>query len=288
MMENRNAGEGFLTDPLKELGKHLVLEGEAAYYFNLLQANVNEMKTMVDAFTEQANEGCMLVQDSRIVWVNQAVSRITGYKMEELIGRPLSDLSMPAMRDKLGARVRMLLAGDTVPLPEEWPILKGDRTVIYINLFAYRVSFMGSHALLSFFFDVTEQKKIAEERRMRSEMMDSINDGVFLMDLNGQIVFANAAFCEMAGYNKDQIAGVNVQELVAPELRQRFDIRMKQFSTHREARFTTTAQNREGQRMAVEVRGKIIVFNGKQRLLGVARSVRTDKEPDIETLKFPA
>jgi PAS domain S-box-containing protein len=281
-MENQYAGEGYLKWPLSELGRRLPEDEEIQKYFKLLEFNVNELNELINAFREQLREGCILVQDGKIYWANKAACDLSGYKLDELTGKPAIELTVPAMRDKLAARNTMLTV-DPRAFPEEWPLLKADRTVAYVNVFAYRVKFLNNQAILVFFYDITGDKKIAEDRKMRAEMMDAINDGVFLMELSGTIIYANEAFCTMAGYGREEMLNKNILDLVAPEVRKRYDIRIKQFSTHKEARFTTAALTKDGKRINVEVRGKIIIHEGKQRVLGVARAIRTDQEPDVES-----
>jgi PAS domain S-box-containing protein len=287
-MENSYVGEGYLKGPLSELGKRLPGVEEIQKYFKLLEFNVNELNDLINTFREQLKEGCMLLQDGKIFWANKAAGDISGYKQDELTGKPIVEMTVPDMRDKLTGRIKMLQVEGSLASPEEWPLLKADRTVAYVNVFAYRVKFLNNLAVLMFFYDVTEAKRIAEDRKMRAEMMDAINDGVFLMELSGPIIYANEAFCAMAGYSREEVLNKNILDVVAPEVRKRYDIRIKQFSTHKEARFTTMALSRDGKRINVEVRGKIIMHEGKQRVLGVARAIRTDKEPDIESTGLQA
>jgi PAS domain S-box-containing protein len=294
-MEQKYTGEGYLKGPLEEVGTrlaalnkeapHLTALNEIQKYFQLLEFNINELNELINTFREQLREGCMLVQDSKIFWANKAAVDISGYKQDELTGKLLIELTVPTMRDKLAARNKMLLAVDKLGFPEEWPLLKADRTVVWVNVFAYRVTFLKNVAVLMFFYDITESKRIQEEQKMRAEMMDAINDGVFLMEMSGNIVYANESFCSIAGYSREEILKKNILDVTAPEVRKRYDIRMKQFSTHKDARFTTTALSKDGSRIEVEVRGRIIMNGGKQRVLGVARAIRTDKEPDIDSIK---
>jgi PAS domain S-box-containing protein len=295
-MEQKYSGEGYLKGPLNEVGTRLsalneegtrmAALGEIQKYFQVLEFNVNELNELINTFREQLKEGCMLLQDGKIFWANKAAGDISGYKQDELTGKPVIEMTVPAMRDKLAARMKMIMAVDTMTFPEEWPLLKADRTLAYVNVFVYRVTFLKNVAILMFFYDVTAAKKIQEEQKMRAEMMDSINDGVFLMDLSGKLEYVNEAICDISGYNREELLSMHILDLTAPELRKRFDIRMKQFSVHTEARYTTKAIRKDGTRIPVEIRGRIIMQGGKQHLLCVARPVRTDQEPDIETIQL--
>jgi len=283
-MDDKYTGDGYLKGPLKELGERIVVLNDIFKYFKLLEFNVNELNELINTFREQLKEGCMLVQDGKIFWANKAVTDISGYKQDDVTGMAVTEMTIPGMRDKLAARMNMLLAGDPLTFPEEWPLLKSDRTVAYINLFAYRVRFLDNLAMLVFFYDITRQRERTEELRMRAEMMDSINDGVFLVEMSGKLAYVNESICEIAGYRREELLGMHILDITVPELRKRFDIRMKQFSVHKEARYTSIALRKDGSRMPVEVRGKIIMQGGKQRLLCVARPMRPDNEPDIESV----
>lgn len=284
MAMDKYTGEGYLSTPLNELRPYIDPGSEAYKYFEQLEYNVNELNRLINIFKAQLKEGCMLLQEGRIVWSNDIVTVLTGYKLEELAGKAVVELTVPGMREKLDARMKLLLAGDPGSFPQEWPLLKADRTVIYVNIFAYRVVFLSSPAILLFFYDVTAQKKIMEEQRMRAEMLDSINDSVFLMDLTGNILYVNEALCAATDYSREELLEMNVLDITAPEMRKRFDIRMKQFSLHKEARFSSIVLRKNGERIKAEIRGKIIIINGRQCVIGVARAVRLDAEADIDLL----
>jgi PAS domain S-box-containing protein len=167
----------------------------------------------------------------------------------------------------------MILAGDTVIEPQEWPIYRKDRMVRYVRIFSYRVIFREKPAIVSIFYDVTENKKLLDESMMRAQMLDAINDGVILNDMSGKIVYVNDAACESIGYSKDELMAMNVLELTAPELSKKFNIRMKQISEHKEARFNTIVVRKDGSRLNIEVRARIIKQGGKPFALSVARGI---------------
>lgn len=288
-MEQKYTGKGYLKGPLKGLWQQIsVLNDENINkYFKILEFNVNELDELISAFREQLKEGCMLLLEGKVMWANQAASDITGYNRDTLTGMEMVALTVPDMRDKMRARMKMLLAGGDIVFPEEWPFLRYDRTLIYINIFAYRVKFLNMQAILVFFYDITADKKVAEERKMQAEMMDALNDSVFLLDLSGKILYVNEKFCSVLKYTKSEISSMNIMDVTAPELRGKFAIRTRQFSEHSEARFSTVALARDGTHIEVEVRGRVINQGGRQRLLGVARTKETGDETDIEQLLSP-
>ncbi len=55
-----------------------------------------------------------------------------------------------------------------------------------------------------------------KEKEYRS-IVDNIQDGYFEIDLAGTYIYVNAAFCDLYGYSKEEIVGVNYRELTDKE-----------------------------------------------------------------------
>lgn len=278
--------QNYISENIRLINKQIeVLEG-IVERIKLLDMGLSELLDMINTFAENCCEGCALVQDYKLVWVNRAAITMSGYESDEIIGKDIADFVVPALRDKMLARIKMTLAGDRLTFPQEWQILRADRTKLYVNVFAYRVKYMGKSAVLVFFYDMSDQKKMIDDLKMRAEMLDAVSDCVFLMEMSGKIVYVNEALCELCQYTRDELLKMHILDITAPELRKRFDIRMRQYSVHKEARYTSAALRRDGVRIPVEVRGRIIKSGARERLLAIARPLRTDAEPDIESVRF--
>lgn len=281
-MEKTKGIRGLLFSHMVALNDHISILDEALTRFKVINAAINELQNIVETFTEKAREGIVIIQDAKCVWANKAASHIYGYTYDELIGKSLTDSTLPALRNKLIARLDMLLTGDTIEMPEEWPILTKERTIRYANVFGYRVVYLGKPAVLFFFYDMTDRKKTQDELLMRSEILDSVSDSVYLLEMSGKIVYVNEALCETTDYTKDELLKMHVLDITAPELRRKLGLRLRQFSEHKEARFDSIAIKKNGLRIPMEVRGKIVKRGGKPFLLGVAREIRPYDEYEIE------
>lgn len=245
-----------------------------------LEVYLNELANMIYTFADAIDEGVVLVQENRFLWTNKAAGQISGYSIEEIMNLNVEQALLPDYRDKYKARLAMLLAGDKASMPVEWEILRKDRTVRFINVFAYKVRFSDKPAVMVIFYDITEEKKLQEEMSMRSQLLNSVNDSVLLMEPSGRILYVNDAVCEITGYSRDELLAMNIVSLGLPERAAMFKIRMKQFSEHKEARYKAIVVRKDGARVPVEIRGKIIRYSGRQLLLGVAREIVTSKETE--------
>jgi PAS domain S-box-containing protein len=272
-MTEENQSKGRLRSLLASLTERISTLNSMAADIKMADSYAVELESMINTFANTAHEGVVLVQENKFIWVNRAACAISGYTREEILNLNLELSTLPEDRDKLRARMGLLLAGDISDMPTEWRILRKDRTVRYINAFSYRVKFVEKPAIMVLFYDMTESKKIHDELVMRSQILDAVSDGVFLADSSGKIVYVNDAVSARTGYTKDELLNMDIRKLSPPERANLFDIRLKQFSEHKVARFNTVALLRNGSKLAIEVRGNIIRQGGKQYLLAVTREI---------------
>ena len=76
----------------------------------------------------------------------------------------------------------------------------------------------GSH----YRFNINEKEKKAEEALTKSEkkycnILESIEEGYFEVDLKGSFTFFNNSLCTMFGYSKEELIGMNNREYTTPE-----------------------------------------------------------------------
>ena len=287
-MTEEKQDKGRLRSLLGAVGKRIANLDAGVAEVKMLHSYMIELESIIHTFADTAHEGIVLVQGNKYIWVNRAACDISGYTEEEIFNLNMELSMLPDDRDKLRARVDMLLAGDMADLPLEWRILRKDRTVRYVNAFAYRVKFIDKPAILVLFYDMTESKKIHDELMMKAQVLDAVSDGVFLADSSGKIIYVNDAVSARTGYTKEELLNMDIRKLSPPERASNFDIRLKQFSEHKVARFNTVALLKNGNKLAIEVRGNIIRQGGKQFLLAVTREMPnsdTENAPDNVTKK---
>ena len=124
--------------------------------------------------------------------------------------------------------------------------------------------FFGSHVQ----FTINNRKK-AEEALVVSEekyrnILQSIEEGYFEVDLSGNITFFNESACRMLGYNRDELAGFNHRSLTTLE-------------TWRQADQIFSRVLKTG-KSAYMAEYEVIHKNGSARILDLNISLRTDRE----------
>jgi PAS domain S-box-containing protein len=264
---------GPLTWQLEDLGKHIKLLEETLTQLKSLDLTLHEMQFIVYSYVEKIREGVVLIQDEILVWANKAACDILGYQYDEVINKSVVDLVHPKHRDQLSARFAMVQAGDQIPTGVVWPFISKTREIKYVKPFSSHVIYNGKPAIMAFFSDVTEEKKVQDDLALRAEMLELVGDLVFMLDSKGDIKYANKAMCETLGYTRDEIIGRSILDFQTEEHRERVKIRLKLATPTSQGKYKTGYVKKDGTSILVSVKGKVINLGGTEYILGVGRMV---------------
>ena len=163
--------------------------------------------------------------EGKIVAINKAVGKNTGYKPEELIGKNLLQEGFFGKRNK-GLFVKKIKKrqNDSLIPTYEIKIKNKNGDFKFLEMQGNKIEYQGQICDLVVFHDITEmsnrQKKLQQELLNSEEkfcaMTNSIRDAIILVDNEAKVVYWNPAAEKMFGYNIEEATGKYVHELVVP------------------------------------------------------------------------
>jgi len=107
---------------------------------------------------ERANDGIILIQDSHIVFANERVAEMAGYKVEELIGKPFTDFVHADEVARLNEIHKRRFAGEDIPSIYETKFLRKDGSCFHAEVNAGMITHQGTPTDLVIIRDITERK----------------------------------------------------------------------------------------------------------------------------------
>ena len=156
--------------------------------------------------------------DGALREVNDAYCEMVGYSRKELLQMEEGDLVADKTPLEIEAQHRNLLFTGSERF--ETRHRRKDATTIDLEA-TVRVARLGKdHFFFAFFRDITDRKR-AEEALARAAAewtyaMDSIEDAIYLIDLDDRIVRANRAFYQLTGLTPKEAIGRHVAHVVHP------------------------------------------------------------------------
>ena len=174
---------------------------------------------------EDGPVGMALVDDNfRLVEVNEAFCRLTGYGAEELRNRTFADITHPDDVDTDLRLARRLFAGE-VPgysLDKRYVCKNGEIVWIALTVSVIRDERGRPLRGMGLVQDITERRRalaaaqIALEglARQRDRILEFAGEGIYHVDERGRITFANPAAAQMLGWTPEELIGKPAEELL--------------------------------------------------------------------------
>lgn len=144
-----------------------------------LRRQISEREQMEKALREseekyrnlvvRANDGIVVFQDEVIKFANDKMSEILGYSHEELLGMGVTDIVHPTLRRSILARYKRRIRGRRVEPIYETRFLDKHGKQVDVELNAGIIQYEGRPADFIFVRDITERKRMAEEKQRHQE-----------------------------------------------------------------------------------------------------------------------
>ncbi|WP_435181928.1 GAF domain-containing protein [Halorussus sp. AFM4] len=147
--------------------------------------------------------------------VNAAFEETFGYGPDEAVGESLDDLIVPdGDRDGAEAINERIDAGEPVDAEVQREAVDGMRDFLLRNA---EVAGGGNYAIYT---DITERKRNEERHRsMTEDVMDNTDVGIFVLDDEFEVAWANSAASEYFGLDRERVVGADKRALIDAEIR---------------------------------------------------------------------
>lgn len=208
---------------------------------------------------EAASEAVILHDGRVIVEVNRALTETFGYEASEALGIGVTSLFAQASRDEVEARLRSKDRQTFEAIASK----KDGSTFPALARTTYFASDNGEIWGLSV-RDVTARKKAEKDLRdgeERFRIISSVSsDGIVLTD-RGVIIYANAAICNLLGYEPEEMLNRSPLSFTAPES---IEITRRNVMANLEEPYEIVARCKDGTTFPAMVVGKRLPLEGRE------------------------
>jgi len=213
-----------------------------------------------------------------LMWNKQLESVLQRSSIEIAHSNPL-DFFEGEDRDLIEQNIRKAFEfGDTVV--EAVLVAKNGSRIPY-HFTGRRIERNGEPVLVGMGVDITERQRIQKEteallRRYQTLMKTSI-DAIRVMDMQGNVVEANDAFCQMMGYTHEEALKLNIADWDAQWSKEELLERLKGFIGRSGAIFETVQRRKNGSLIEVEVSATGVEIDGKHYVVASSRDITERK-----------
>jgi PAS domain S-box-containing protein len=193
--------------------------------------DITERKRAVEALQESEERFKTIIEnlpggvfthdfDGRLLLVNEAASKKTGYPIQELLSLNVSDIDSGGYTRKDREKLwNSLSTGEALTI--ESSHTRKDRSEYPAEIHLNAVTLNKKPAILAIAFDISE-RKLSEEALRESEekhrcLFNQSAEGIYLHDLEGYIMDVNHMACLQTGYSKEELLQQTVFDLTSTE-----------------------------------------------------------------------
>jgi PAS domain S-box-containing protein len=133
-------------------------------------------------------------------------------------------------------------------------------------------------------WDLTEEKKIAEELELKRFAIENMQEAVFLSDENSNFAYVNNKACLSLGYSKEEMLCMSIEDVNPDWPQERWSEFWNMLKVKKSVLLEVTHKRRDGIIFPVEVRTNYFEYNGIGYNLALARDITEHKATQKELL----
>lgn len=179
-----------------------------------VERNLKEARDAYVDLLATTQDGFLLVDTGgRILDVNARYSQMSGYTRDELLTMCVADLEAVDPPSTTAARIQALTREgygrfEGVHRRKDGSVWSIEGTTTYRNI--------NGGQFQTFLRDITEQQRTTAERRLQSAALNAAVDGIIITDVSGTILWVNASFIRLTGYDRGDLLGHSIEDFRPP------------------------------------------------------------------------
>jgi PAS domain S-box-containing protein len=197
-------------DILRNLANEVVVHLLLKKKDKQLKANSARFKELLNITKVSPEIHCILDSDGKILFVNDAVTRMLEYTIEEATGLDLWNLCYPEDIP----RVINILDEGLKKKQKEYHI---DFRIVSKNGVVRWISWnlvTENKRWYTYGRDITDNKRVESDLMKLSFVASKVNNAVVINDANNQVTWVNAAFEKITGFNLDDVKGKRLGDMI--------------------------------------------------------------------------
>ena len=233
-------------------------------------------------FAEASPQGFAMADlEGHILYVNPEFSRLSGYELEELVGKSFVSFQPSDIQKKLQDDILPTVLREGAWQGESPFLTRSGRLLPTIqNIFLIRDE-QGKPVYLATVFTEISERKAAEEalRESHGELRrstDGMVDGLLIVDIETKrFLRANVSICRMLGYTEEELLQMSVMDIHPPEdLSEELAIFQRGVEGKLSAVGSRPVLRKDGSIFHADLHpGYRITYNGRPCLIGFFRDI---------------
>ncbi len=164
-----------------------------------LKQSEDKFKTMV----EHSVDGIVIVQDGKVVYMNPSLVKLSGYTLEEQLGRDIAEDLVPEEKKKITAAYQARMKGKPIPHFYETAILRKDGKKVPVEINATMMNYLGKPSDFVYVRDLTERRMAERDVRTIKDQFEYVlgatKTGFDIIDEDLNVLYVDPEWAKRLG-----------------------------------------------------------------------------------------
>lgn len=267
----------------RELAKHKRIEAELVQSRNEIAERENAFRTLVENTPDTI---ARYDRNCRRIYVNPVLVSQIGKPFDAIIGTTPAESAQPQMLAYEEIIKEVLKYGQPDTFLLKWQNISGEDIYSDLRLIPECDSEGNIVSVLGIGTDIT--KRIKAEHDLRNEfeknsiLLRNASDGIHILDAQGNIIEVSDSFCDLLGYQRSEVIGMNVSHWDAKFNEAELNERLKQIHLEQKrSQFETSHLRKDGTILEVEVSTFPLELDCKPVMFCSSRDITERKQAEI-------
>ncbi|MGH8312461.1 MAG: PAS domain-containing sensor histidine kinase, partial [Gammaproteobacteria bacterium] len=228
---------------------------------------------------EQATVGILVRRPTgEILFANRALCQMTGYRRDQLVGMPVSQL-IPAEEGPAIRQVNALAKGENTHIQSR--LRHRDGHIIHEELSATRLE---DGNIQIFINDISARHeaewRLREERQFALHALDVLPGVFYVFDAAGKFLRWNRQTEEITGYSKEEMRAITAADIVPPDRRTRHRELVQEILGGTSQSGETELYTKDGRRIPYYYAAQHFLWRGRPCVVGMGVDISAQKQAE--------
>lgn len=206
----------------------------------------------------------------------QLAAALVALRLIKTTGGKLAWLALSAAIMFMTVRRSMTLFTALVNYPDHLPVLKTELVALLISV----LMLIAVIAIRPLFESIRRSEQALAEQTQRNKIiLESSPDGFLITDVEGYILKANKAYCDLVGYTSTELLSMNLSQIkITSDNTPHYHL--SQIITHGQGRFEVTHRHKKGHGIELELTAKYVDIGQQRFIYTFLRDITERKRAD--------
>jgi PAS domain S-box-containing protein len=197
-------------DILKSIAREVVVHLILRKKDEQIRSSVARYQELLDITGVSPEIHCILDFRGKILFVNEAVTRLLGYTVEEAMKLSLMDVCYPEDISRVIKSIEEGLESNSKELNIDFRVVGRDGVIRWISWSLVSKN----RRWYTYGRDITSNKKIESDLMRLSFVASKVNNAVVINDADNHVTWVNAAFEKITGFSLEDVRGKRLGDLI--------------------------------------------------------------------------